>query len=117
MYKELLETNHRPYPLPSSKWVMTQEWKDLLFMHWPLPPDLIKKHIPSELELDTFDGNAWISILPFKIAETFTIRSGNYTRHKHMFIETAWLSFCRVHILIKHPFFTISSHRKSFSGR
>ncbi|WP_221567070.1 YqjF family protein [Alkalihalobacillus sp. TS-13] len=65
---ELLQrTSHRPTPLPDSKWLMTQRWDHLLFMHFPVSRDLIQEHIPSPLELDTFDGEAWVSIIPFKV--------------------------------------------------
>lgn len=51
----------------SSDWVMTQTWEHLMFMHWEQAPDKIKALIPSELELDLYDGKAWITILPFKV--------------------------------------------------
>jgi uncharacterized protein YqjF (DUF2071 family) len=40
-------------------------WHDLLFMHWPLPVDVLRSHIPAELELDRYDGRAWIGVVPF----------------------------------------------------
>ncbi|WP_246944948.1 YqjF family protein [Bacillus pinisoli] len=65
MYQELNKIEHRPLPLPSSPWVMTQKWDQLLFMHWPIPVDELKKHLPPQLEPDTFDGNSWIGLVPF----------------------------------------------------
>ena len=44
---------------------MVQKWHDLLFAHWPLPPDHIRPLIPRELELDLRDGRAWIGVIPF----------------------------------------------------
>jgi hypothetical protein len=44
---------------------MKQTWHDLLFAHWPLPPDLVRPLIPTELPLDTFDGRAWVGVIPF----------------------------------------------------
>jgi len=44
---------------------MQQTWHDLLFMHWPISASLIRPIVPSELELDTFDGEAWIAVVPF----------------------------------------------------
>ena len=61
------ETEQRPYPLPRSPWVMTQVWNDLLFLHYPIDPDLLRAHVPKELELDLYQGEAWISIIPLKI--------------------------------------------------
>lgn len=48
-------------------WIMTQEWHESLFLHWPISPETLRKHIPAELELDLFDGMAWISLILFKV--------------------------------------------------
>ena len=63
--KILLQTSHRPWPLPTRPWIMVQRWHDLLFAHWALPPDQIRPLIPPELELDTFEGKAWVGVIPF----------------------------------------------------
>ncbi|WP_223701763.1 YqjF family protein [Sutcliffiella deserti] len=65
MNHELNEVDHRPFPLPKSPWLMKQDWDQLLFMHWPIPVKELKKHLPSALELDTFEGTAWIGLVPF----------------------------------------------------
>ncbi len=44
---------------------MRQYWGKLLFMHWPLDAELIRPLIPSLLSIDTFDGKAWIGVVPF----------------------------------------------------
>lgn len=44
---------------------MAQNWHDLLFAHWPLPPETLRHLVPRELPLDTFDGSAWVGIVPF----------------------------------------------------
>ncbi len=61
-------TEHRPWPLPRGPWVMRQTWHDLLFAHWPLPPDAFRARIPRSLSLDTFDGRAWIGVIPFHMS-------------------------------------------------
>lgn len=58
---------HRPYPMPRGPWVMAQGWRDLLFAHWPVAMDLMRRLVPESLPLDTFDGRAWISIVPFRM--------------------------------------------------
>ena len=63
----LKETGHRPYPLPDLPWLMTQTWENLLFLHWRVDDGQVRQHIPAELELDTWDGSAWISISPFQV--------------------------------------------------
>jgi uncharacterized protein YqjF (DUF2071 family) len=44
---------------------MAQTWNDLLFAHWPLPPEVLQRLIPDGLEVDTFGGEAWIAVTPF----------------------------------------------------
>lgn len=61
----LRQTNHRPWPLPKGPWVMRQGWDDLLFAHWPLPPAEVAAKVPPGLQLDTYDGAAWVGIVPF----------------------------------------------------
>ncbi|MEW4286379.1 YqjF family protein [Priestia koreensis] len=48
-------------------WIMKQTWNKLLFLHWPVTPEFIKPFLPSQLEVDTFDGKAWIAIVPFEM--------------------------------------------------
>ena len=48
-------------------WVMRMRWVDLLFAHWPFEPAVIQPLIPAGLELDTFDGRAWLGIVPFRM--------------------------------------------------
>ena len=56
---------HRPWPLPERPWVMYQRWHDLLFAHWALPHDQVRPFVPQELELDVFEGKAWVGVIPF----------------------------------------------------
>ena len=62
------DISHRPWPMPDSPWFMLQKWHDLLFMHWPLPAASLMPFIPKGLALDTFDGKAWIGIVPFHMS-------------------------------------------------
>ena len=43
-------------------------WHDLLFMHWPLKPEVLRPLIPPDLNLDTFGGEAWIGVVPFRMS-------------------------------------------------
>lgn len=47
--------------------LMRQQWEKLLFMHWSLPFDLLRPLVPPQLEIDSFDGQAWIGLVPFTI--------------------------------------------------
>ncbi len=44
---------------------MHQSWGKLLFMHWRIDKKLLRPLIPNALEIDAFDGSAWIAITPF----------------------------------------------------
>jgi uncharacterized protein YqjF (DUF2071 family) len=61
-------TSHRPWPMPSRRWVMSQTWHDLLFAHWPVDAAVLRENIPAGFELDTFDGQAWVAVVPFQMA-------------------------------------------------
>lgn len=47
---------------------MAQSWHDLLFAHWPVEVDLVRNKIPNALSLDTFGGQAWIGVVPFRMS-------------------------------------------------
>jgi len=51
----------------SALWVLKQSWLDLLFAHWPIERALLARHVPPGLELDLFDGQAWLTVAPFRI--------------------------------------------------
>ena len=61
----LSSVDHRPWPLSQARWVMTQRWNDLLFAHWPLPVAHIARLLPPGLSVDTFEGEAWLGVVPF----------------------------------------------------
>lgn len=58
----------RPWPVPAAPWIMRQSWHDLLFAHWPVPADALAPRLPRGLALDTFDGQAWLGIVPFRLS-------------------------------------------------
>jgi uncharacterized protein YqjF (DUF2071 family) len=60
-------TAHRPWPLPDGPWAQAQTWEDLAFLHWPVDPELLRRLLPPEAPLDTFDGDAWLGVVPFQI--------------------------------------------------
>jgi uncharacterized protein YqjF (DUF2071 family) len=47
---------------------MKQTWHDLLFAHWPLPLAAVRPLVPAQLTLDTFDGQCWIAVTPFRMS-------------------------------------------------
>lgn len=51
--------------MPDSPWIMTQSWHDLLFAHWPVDVRVLQEKVPPGLPIDTYDGQAWLGIIPF----------------------------------------------------
>jgi uncharacterized protein YqjF (DUF2071 family) len=47
---------------------MKQKWHELLFAHWPVSTKLLRPHIPAQLVIDTFDGEAWLAVVPFRMS-------------------------------------------------
>ncbi len=47
---------------------MRQVWHDLLFAHWPIPAETVRAALPRGIELDVFDGEAWLGIVPFRMS-------------------------------------------------
>jgi uncharacterized protein YqjF (DUF2071 family) len=60
--------DHRPYPLPGGPWAISMSWHDLLFMHWPVPVESLRHLIPPALSIDTFEGSAWLAVVPFRMS-------------------------------------------------
>lgn len=60
-----IEQSGRQSPSPSGRWAIRQTWTDLLFAHWRVDGDRMRKIVPEPLEIDTFDGDAWIAVVPF----------------------------------------------------
>jgi uncharacterized protein YqjF (DUF2071 family) len=40
-------------------------WRHALFANWPVDPEVVRPHVPDALTLDTFDGRAWLSVVPY----------------------------------------------------
>ena len=53
--------------MPMAPWIMTQCWNDLLFLHYSLPPEVVRAVVPEVLTLDTYEHRAWVSVVPFWI--------------------------------------------------
>jgi uncharacterized protein YqjF (DUF2071 family) len=60
-------TEHRPWPLPTGSWLMAQTWESLLFAHWQVPVERLRRHVPEGLEVDTYEGDAYVAITPFRL--------------------------------------------------
>ena len=47
---------------------MKQVWHDLLFAHWPIPLPEMRRFVPAPLEIDCYDGSAWVAVTPFHMS-------------------------------------------------
>jgi uncharacterized protein YqjF (DUF2071 family) len=45
------------------------EWRDVFFASYPVDPDVVRPHLPDSLTVDTFEGNAYLSVVPFVITD------------------------------------------------
>ena len=59
------QIDHRPWPLPEGNWLLRQQWLNLAFIHWEVSLSQLRSLIPEPLEIDLYDGKAWIGIVPF----------------------------------------------------
>ena len=61
----LAVTRHRPFNLPAGKWQYYQEWNNALFLHWKVPAATLRHLVPERLEIDTFHGESYVSLVAF----------------------------------------------------
>src|SRR6266545_2503008 len=61
--------DHRLSPVATGKWLMAQTWQHVLFAHWPVQPALIRRMLPDGVEPDTFEHQAWLSVVAFDISD------------------------------------------------
>src|SRR5581483_2974071 len=52
---------------PSQPVVMHQNWHHLLFLHWEVPPEELQRLVAPELTIDTFEGKAYVGLVPFTL--------------------------------------------------
>jgi hypothetical protein len=66
----LVHSGHRPWPLPRAPWLLTMDWEDLLFLHWPAARAGLQALLPPPVEVEEFAGTAWVGVIPFRMART-----------------------------------------------
>lgn len=52
---------------------MRQRWNHVTFLHWPVDTDVVQSRLPAGLTADTFEGRAWVGLVPFEMVD-ITIR-------------------------------------------
>ena len=60
-----IRTDHLPFPMPKRPHSMIQEWRHLSLLHWKINPACLAPYIPDDLEIGTYEENAYVSIVPF----------------------------------------------------
>lgn len=53
---------------PGRPWILAMGWHDLLFAHWRVPVGVLRPWIPAPLQVDTFQGEAWLGLVPFRMS-------------------------------------------------
>ncbi len=54
-----------PRRRPAGSPIGYHRWHDLLFVHWRLPPSVLRAAVPAGLDIDTWDGDAWLGVVAF----------------------------------------------------
>jgi uncharacterized protein YqjF (DUF2071 family) len=52
---------------PDAQVLLHQNWHHLLFLHWEVPPLDLQKLLPEGLTLDTYEGKAYVGLIPFTL--------------------------------------------------
>ena len=70
VHPALLHETHRPWPMPQRPWALTMDWHNLLFLHWRVAASALQRHLPAGVQVEAFDGCAWLGLVPFRMART-----------------------------------------------
>lgn len=65
----MIPEDRHPRDTPSGPWVMVQHWHHLLFAHWRCPVHHLRALIPEPIDIETYDGDAWIGVIPFYMTD------------------------------------------------
>ncbi len=49
--------------------VLRQRWNELAYFHWPYEPATVQRLLPPGMRVDTFDGAAWVGLIPFEMRD------------------------------------------------
>jgi uncharacterized protein YqjF (DUF2071 family) len=44
-----------------------QQWTDVLFLHFPVAEEELRPHVPADVEVDTYHGQAWLGYVFFRL--------------------------------------------------
>ncbi|MFC0433982.1 YqjF family protein [Kutzneria buriramensis] len=56
-------------PRPVRRAVLTQSWRELTFVHWPVDPDRVAPLLPPGTVPDTLNGITYVGLVPFRMCD------------------------------------------------
>lgn len=56
-------------PTRMGRWWLRNRWDNLTFVHWRYDPEVVQALLPEGLRIDTFDGDAYVSLVPFEMKQ------------------------------------------------
>ena len=71
---------------------MRPKWRHLLFLHWDFAPEAVQKLLPAGLEVDTFEGRAYVGLVPFVMEEVRPRFVPNLGKFGHFYEDFAELN-------------------------
>ena len=54
-------------PRPVRHPVLSQSWRDVTFLHWPIAPELVAPHLPPGVRPDVLDGVSYVGLIGFRM--------------------------------------------------
>jgi uncharacterized protein YqjF (DUF2071 family) len=46
--------------------LLSMTWRDVLFAHWPVDPARVQRRLPPSLDVDTYEGQAFLGVVAFE---------------------------------------------------
>ena len=56
--------------------VLVQQWAEIVWIHWRVDPAEVQALLPPALTVDTFDGSAWVGLVPFEMRNLRPVVAG-----------------------------------------
>lgn len=73
-------------PLPTRQ-VMSQWWRDIAFLHWRVPAEVVAPMMPRGVRPDVHDHSSWVGLIPFRMVDG-ALGRGRPVPHFGTFLET-----------------------------
>ncbi len=67
--------------------MMNQDWRDLTFLHWAVPPERVARFMPPGVRPDTLNGSTYVGLVPFRMVDAAPML-GRGTPWLGTFLET-----------------------------